>query len=156
MDGSGRPQHEAHHDDVGGFRMISKPLAAEAIHPAGWRKKVVFGDGGTGRVRRTSLCSDSVFMKAEKGIELSQPRDGQRYMSPVTTAIIGVKRKAMAKKAKKARGKRKSWSKEDVKLLKQHSRARTPVAVLAKTFKRTPGALRQKAQSLGIGLGHQR
>jgi hypothetical protein len=64
--------------------------------------------------------------------------------------------KIMAKKARKTRGKRKTWSKEDVKLLREHSRKRTPVAVLARTFKRTPGALRQKAQSLGIGLGHQR
>lgn len=62
----------------------------------------------------------------------------------------------MAKKAKKTRQKRTPWTKEDVKLLRQHSRARTPVTVLAKTFKRTPGALRQKAQTLGIGLGHQR
>jgi hypothetical protein len=64
--------------------------------------------------------------------------------------------KIEGKNMAKTRGKRKIWSKEDVKLLREHSRKRTPVAVLARTFKRTPGAVRQKAQLLGIGLGHQR
>jgi hypothetical protein len=40
--------------------------------------------------------------------------------------------------------------------LKAHSKARTPVAKLAKLTKRTEGSLRQKAQKLGIGLGHLR
>ncbi|TFW60145.1 hypothetical protein CT676_16000 [Bradyrhizobium sp. MOS001] len=39
---------------------------------------------------------------------------------------------------------------------KAHSKARTPVVKIAKMTKRTAGALRQKALSLGIGLGHQR
>jgi hypothetical protein len=34
--------------------------------------------------------------------------------------------------------------------------ARTPVSKLSKMMKRTEGSLRQKALSLGIGLGHQR
>jgi len=33
------------------------------------------------------------------------------------------------------------WSKEDVKELKAHSKARTPVAKIAKAMKRTEGAL---------------
>ena len=44
----------------------------------------------------------------------------------------------------------------DIKLLKQHSRARTPVSKIAKQMKRSVGSLRQKALRLGIGLGHQR
>jgi hypothetical protein len=44
---------------------------------------------------------------------------------------------------------RSPWSKEDVKELKAHSRARTPVAKIAKTMKRTEGALRRKAGILG-------
>ncbi|QOZ73910.1 hypothetical protein [Bradyrhizobium arachidis] len=51
---------------------------------------------------------------------------------------------------------RREWTKEDIKELKVHSKARTPVIKLAKMTKRTEGALRQKAQTLGIGLGHQR
>jgi hypothetical protein len=65
----------------------------------------------------------------------------------------------MAKKskaAKKSRATRQPWSKDDLKLLKQHSRQRTPVADLTKVFKRSEGSLRQKALSLGIGLGHRR
>ena len=58
-------------------------------------------------------------------------------------------------KAKKKRG-RKPYTAADVKLLKQHSKARTPVAKIAKLMKRSEGSLRQKARTLGIGLGHQR
>lgn len=52
--------------------------------------------------------------------------------------------------------KRKDYTKDDVKLLKAHSKARTPVAKVSKLMKRSEGALRQKALALGIGLGHQR
>ncbi|WP_018458235.1 hypothetical protein [Bradyrhizobium sp. WSM4349] len=52
--------------------------------------------------------------------------------------------------------KRKEYSKDDVKLLKTHSKARTPVARVSKLMKRSEGSLRQKARTLGIGLGHQR
>jgi hypothetical protein len=50
----------------------------------------------------------------------------------------------------------KLYTKDDVKLLKAHSKARTPVAKLSKLMKRSEGSLRQKARTLGIGLGHQR
>ena len=58
--------------------------------------------------------------------------------------------------AKKINGKRKEYTKDDVNLLKAHSKARTPVAKLSKLMKRSEGSLRQKARTLGIGLGHQR
>ena len=61
----------------------------------------------------------------------------------------------MAKKAKK-KIVRREYSKADVKELRAHSNARTPVAKIAKLTKRTVGSLRQKAMKLGIGLGHQR
>lgn len=62
----------------------------------------------------------------------------------------------MVKKATKKRVKRREWTNADIKDLKAHSKARTPVAKIAKLTKRTVGALRQKALHLGIGLGHQR
>jgi hypothetical protein len=61
----------------------------------------------------------------------------------------------VAKRAKKM-AKRREWTKEDVKALRAHSRARTPVPVIAREQKRTVGAIRQKALSLGIGVGHRR
>jgi hypothetical protein len=61
----------------------------------------------------------------------------------------------MAKKVKK-KVVRKLFTKDDVKALKAHSKARTPVAKIAKQMKRTEGSLRQKAIKLGIGLGHMR
>ncbi len=62
------------------------------------------------------------------------------------------------KKAKTASksGKRRKWTKADLRELKDHSKARTPVANLSKLTKRSIGALRQKALHLGIGLGHRR
>jgi NADH:ubiquinone oxidoreductase subunit len=60
----------------------------------------------------------------------------------------------LAKKTKKTV--RREWTKDDIKSLKSHSKARTPVAKIAKEMKRTVGALRQKALNLGMGLGHQR
>jgi hypothetical protein len=60
--------------------------------------------------------------------------------------------------AKKTKNKpaRKPYTASDIKALKAHSKARTPVSKVAKIMKRTEGSLRQKALSLGIGLGHQR
>jgi hypothetical protein len=60
----------------------------------------------------------------------------------------------MAKKAKAPV--RKPWSKEDLRDLKAHSKAKTPVEKISKAMKRTAGALRQKAQALGMSLGHRR
>jgi hypothetical protein len=59
-------------------------------------------------------------------------------------------------KATKKRPTRKPYTAADVKLLKQHSKAKTPVSKIAKLMKRSEGSLRQKAGTLGIGLGHQR
>jgi hypothetical protein len=59
-------------------------------------------------------------------------------------------------KAKTKSAVRKPYTTEDVKLLKQHSKARTPIVKISKQMKRSVGSLRQKALGLGIGLGHQR
>jgi hypothetical protein len=58
--------------------------------------------------------------------------------------------------AKKVSRKRVAWSKAHLRELKGHSRAKTPVKKVAKAMKRSEGALRQKAFSLGLPLGHQR
>jgi len=59
----------------------------------------------------------------------------------------------MAKKTKPAKV---AWSKEHLKALKQHSKAKTPVERISKEMKRTIGAVRQKAFQLGVPLGHRR
>lgn len=61
----------------------------------------------------------------------------------------------MAKKAKKKLVRR-EYTKEDVKILKAHSKAQTPLEKISKEMKRTGGSLRQKAIKLGIPLGHRR
>jgi hypothetical protein len=60
----------------------------------------------------------------------------------------------MATKTKRA--KRREWTKEDVREIKGHSRAKTSVAKMSKLMKRTAGSLRQKAWDLGLPLGHRR
>jgi hypothetical protein len=48
------------------------------------------------------------------------------------------------------------YTKADVKELRAHSKAKTPVAKIAKLTKRSVGSLRQKVLKLGIRLGHRR
>ncbi len=65
-------------------------------------------------------------------------------------------KKTAAKKAASAKSARrviKPWTKDDVRSLKAHSKARTPVVKISKEMKRTVGALRRRAGILGIGLG---
>jgi len=57
---------------------------------------------------------------------------------------------------KAKRAPRRAWSKDDHRELKQHSKAKTPVAKISKAMKRTIGALRQQALKLGLPLGHRR
>ena len=59
-------------------------------------------------------------------------------------------------KEKKKRPARKPYTVSDVKLLRRHSKARTPVSKIAKLMRRSEGSLRQKALTLAIGLGHLR
>jgi hypothetical protein len=59
-------------------------------------------------------------------------------------------------KKKVAKVKRARWTKTMHAELRKHSKAKTPVAKVSKLMKRTVGALRQQAFSLGISLGHRR
>jgi hypothetical protein len=61
----------------------------------------------------------------------------------------------VAKKTKK-RIVRREYTKADVKELRAHSKAKTPIATIVKLTKRTEGSLRQKALKIGISLGHRR
>ena len=61
----------------------------------------------------------------------------------------------MPKKTKKTVVRR-EYTKADVKKLRAHSKAKTPVVKIAKLTKRSVGSLRQKALKLGIRLGHRR
>ncbi len=54
----------------------------------------------------------------------------------------------MAKKASK----RREWTKDDVRSLKSMAKSKTPAGKIAKSLKRTVGATRQKAFSLGVSL----
>jgi hypothetical protein len=62
---------------------------------------------------------------------------------------------AMRKKTDR-KSQRVAWTKQHVSDLKAHSKTKTPVAKISKSMKRTPGAIRQKALSLGLPIGHRR
>jgi hypothetical protein len=49
-------------------------------------------------------------------------------------------------------GKRRSWTPADVRTLKTLARKKTGASKIAKKLKRTEGATRQKAFSLGVSL----
>jgi hypothetical protein len=57
---------------------------------------------------------------------------------------------------KKQRATRRAWTKEDERELRTHSKSSSPVKTVARAMKRTAGALRQKAFSMGLSLGHRR
>jgi hypothetical protein len=63
---------------------------------------------------------------------------------------------AISRKKTNGRTKRVAWTKEHVRDLKARSKSKTPVTKISKVMKRTAGAIRQKALSLGISVGHRR
>jgi len=52
----------------------------------------------------------------------------------------------------KKRSKRREWTPADVRELKNLAKQKTPARKIAKSLKRTEGATRQKAFSLGVSL----
>jgi hypothetical protein len=60
----------------------------------------------------------------------------------------------MARKAKKRPYK--TWTSQDLKDLKKHSREKTPVTKIAKAMKRSEGTIRMKAYQEGFSVGHRR
>jgi hypothetical protein len=66
------------------------------------------------------------------------------------------KESLVAKKTKKATAVRRLYTKEDMKDLRAHSKAKTPVARIAKLMRRSEATLRQKALAMGLPLGHRR
>jgi hypothetical protein len=52
----------------------------------------------------------------------------------------------------KKRSKRREWTPADVRELKTLAKQKAPARKIAKTLKRTEGATRQKAFSLGVSL----
>jgi hypothetical protein len=61
----------------------------------------------------------------------------------------------MAKKVKR-RTARRPWTAKDERELRGHSRNKSRIKDVVKSMKRTAGALRQKAFSMGLSLGHRR
>jgi hypothetical protein len=80
----------------------------------------------------------------------------RRPLQQIKEAQLAKKTNKKTSKKTKKKTIRRAYSRADVKELRAHSKARTPVAKIAKLTKRTVGSLRQKALKLGIGLGHQR
>ena len=51
-----------------------------------------------------------------------------------------------------SKSKRREWTKTDIRELKALARSKTPAGKIARALKRTEGATRQKAFSLGVSL----
>jgi hypothetical protein len=80
--------------------------------------------------------------------------DGLVALEPRCVMVITKEESVHGKES--ARPAIRSWTKEEFRNLKAHPKARTPVARISKSMRRTVGALRQKALRLGIPLGHRR
>jgi hypothetical protein len=50
----------------------------------------------------------------------------------------------------------KTWSSDELKALRRHSRERTPVSKVAREMRRSEPTIRMKAYSLGLSMGHRR
>src|SRR5690242_14397204 len=70
-----------------------------------------------------------------------------RHLSTWTGVDMAKKRKKRAYKV---------WTNEELKALRRHSRVKTPVAKMAKNFRRTEATIRMKAYQLGLSVGHRR
>jgi hypothetical protein len=64
--------------------------------------------------------------------------------------------KTKTKNTQRKKAKRRSWSIADTREFKKLARAKTSAVKLAKLFKRTVGAIRQKALRLGVSLDSRR
>jgi hypothetical protein len=113
---------------------------------------VVFGTDNVNS-GRTEVCGSprSSFRHFDRG---PLPQRGAR--KDQREALAGHNQQEFTKVAKVKKIVRKDYTKDDIKVLKAHSKARTPIAKISKEMKRTVPALRAKAHQLGIGLGHQR
>ena len=117
---------------------------------------------------RRSTTFEAEAIPEAPAIELTAQDDEQKTVPHYFDAMVHRRAKScyeshdkketlMAKTlAKRKRNVRRDWSRTDVKDLRQHSRAKTPVKTISRALKRTPGAVRQKAHALGIPLGHVR
>jgi hypothetical protein len=117
-----------------------------------------FGDPSLAR------CQDSIPSWAQANITVGLILTAFMTMYRSFSGRIEMAKKAVTKKTavkktaptKSARRVIKPWTKEDIRTLKAHSKARTPAAKISKEMKRTVGALRRRAGILGIGLGERR
>jgi hypothetical protein len=103
------------------------------------------------------LPSRGLAARSTPAIQKRNAPNGSALPNRFLVLEIPLSRKSgviVAKKAKKIV--RREYTKADVKELRSHSKAKTPVAQIAKLTKRTEGSLRQKALKLGIRLGHRR
>ena len=93
-----------------------------------------------------SCCKEISFEQLGKGLSC-------RRAPHKKECLVAKKTKQKSKKKTVAR---RLYTKEDLKLLKAHSKSRTPVERIAKLMKRSGATLRQKARAIGLPLGHRR
>lgn len=80
----------------------------------------------------------------------------KKVMAPKKVAAPKAASKTAATAKKAGASKRRGWTNDDVKELKALAKQKLPTAKIAKALKRTEGATRQKAYSLGVSLDSRR
>ena len=103
--------------------------------------------GGSGR----PSARDPAILATAKVVYWSMPEQKNHYLNLRDSAngqkVCNYVREIIVKN-----GKRRSWSTTDVRTLKSMARKKTPAGKIAKMLKRSEGATRQKAFSMGLSL----
>jgi hypothetical protein len=98
--------------------------------------------------------ANSPFVHRRRLTRVSRhPQSNRSRRATMIVTSVSRGRKAMPKKKTPVRS---PWTKDDIRQLKADSKAKTPLMNVAKAMKRTEAAVRQKAKTIEIGLGHRR
>ena len=95
-------------------------------------------------------------VKTAKAVKKTAKTSKAAKTSKVAKTSKTAKTSKVAKVKKAGASGRREWTKEDVRNLKALAKAKTPVAKIARTLKRTPGATAAKAFKLGVSLDTRR
>ena len=94
--------------------------------------------------------------KAPKAAKAKKTVKTAKAVKKTAKTSKAAKTSKVAKVKKAGASGRREWTKEDVRNLKALAKAKTPVAKIARTLKRTPGATAAKAFKLGVSLDTRR
>ncbi|HWL06238.1 MAG TPA: hypothetical protein VNQ99_15115 [Xanthobacteraceae bacterium] len=98
------------------------------------------------------MAKKAVKRSAKKISKRAVKKAVKQTTKKAAKALRTTAKKAVKATAKKSASKRRPWTKEDIRDLKQMARQKTPAPQIARKLKRSEGATRQQAFKLGVSL----